>query len=141
MPRTLLIVDDNPSVRDSLRLLLERRGYTVIVAGSGFEAIALATQHLVDAAIIDVNMPGMNGLAVCRTLRTRAAEAGRNFPVWMMTGARTPELSRAALESGALEVLTKPFDYAELFHRFDEILGGAPTPAPAEGDVPPAPQA
>jgi DNA-binding response OmpR family regulator len=132
MTRTLLIIDDNKSVRDSLRLFLERRGYTVLVASSGIEALMLAAAHAIDAAIIDVNMPGMNGLAVCRTLRTRASEAGWNLPVWMMTGARTPELERAALESGALMVLTKPFDYADLFRRFDEQLGGPPTPPPPE---------
>lgn len=137
MPRTLLIVDDNPSVRESLRLLLERRGYAVLVASSGAEALALAGQHRIDAGIIDVNMPGMNGLVVCRTLRTRAAESGRDFPVWMITGARTPELERAARESGALEVLSKPFDYVELFHRFDAQLGVVPVVAPVGGATPP----
>lgn len=132
MTHSLLIVDDNNSVRESLRLLLERRGYTVFVAAGGLEALALAAAHKFDGAVVDVNMPVMNGLAVCRTLRTRAAEAGWDFPVWMMTGARTPELERAAQESGALTVLTKPFDYAALFARFDERLGGAPTPPPAE---------
>ena len=135
MRRTLLIIDDNKSVRDSLRMLLERRGYTVLVAASGPEALALALEHPIDGAIIDVNMPGMNGLAVCRTLRIRGSEAGVNLPVWMMTGARTPELERAARESGALMVLAKPFDYAYLFGLFDEQLGGAPTPPAAE--VPP----
>ncbi len=131
MSQTLLIVDDNPSVRDSLRMLLERRGYIVLLAASGSEAIARAVEQQLDAAIIDVNMPGMNGLVVCRTLRTRASEAGRNFPVWMMTGARTPELERAALESGALAVLAKPFDYEELFSRFDAQFGGPPdAPSP-----------
>lgn len=142
MPRTLLIVDDNPSVRDSLRMLLERRGYIVQVASGGFQAIALAAEQHIDAAIIDVNMPGMNGLVVCRTLRSRASEAGWNFPVWMMTGARTPELERAAQESGALCVLTKPFDYAELFNLFDAQLGGPPPPPPEPSAEPPlTPQA
>ncbi len=135
MTRTLLIIDDNKSVRDSLQLLFERRGYTVLSAANGFEALDLGARHAIDGAIIDVNMPGMSGLAVCRTLRTRASEAGWNLPVWMMTGARTPELERAARESGALAVLTKPFDYAELFTRFDEQLGGPPTPPPAEASA------
>lgn len=138
MKRTLLVVDDNKSVRDSLRLLLERRGYVVLVAANGPEALNFAQQQAIDGAIIDVNMPGMNGLVVCRTLRTRASEAGISLPVWMMTGALTPELDRASRESGALMVLTKPFDYAALFQLFDTQLGGAPTVPPDEAPPPAA---
>jgi CheY-like chemotaxis protein len=137
MSRALLIVDDNKSVRDSLRMLLERRGYVALVAENGPEAVALATEHHIDGAMIDVNMPGMNGLALCRMLRTRASEVGCNLPVWMMTGARTNELEQASIESGALMLLAKPFNYAELFQRFEERLGPAPSAIPAE-PVPPS---
>lgn len=135
MPRTLLIVDDNKSVRDSLRLMLEDEGYTVLVAGTGAEAIALWGQAPIHGAMIDVNMPGINGLALCRTLRTYAAEAGWSLPVWMMTGARTPEMERGSLESGALLLLPKPFQYAELRQMFRSQFG---EPAPASADQNPS---
>ena len=126
--RTLLIIDDNQSVRESLRFLLERRGYGALVAGNGPEGLGLATQHAIDGAMIDVNMPGMNGLAVCRVLRARMLETGRIFPIWMMTGARTPELTKAAIEAGALTLLAKPFDYLDLYQRFDEQFNAGTKP-------------
>lgn len=131
MTRTLLVIDDNKSVRESLRFLFERRGYTVLVAESGRQGIALAAQHPVDAALVDVNMPGMNGIDASRALLAQAADKGRPLGVWVMTGARTPELNKLALEAGALALLGKPFDIADLFRRFDERLGGPPAlPAP-----------
>src|SRR4051812_6200279 len=98
----LLIVDDNPSVRDALRYLVERRGYAAVTAASGAEAVTLAEQQKFDGAMIDVNMPGMNGLALCRTLAGQAKAVGRSLPIWMITGARTAELAKASLEAGAL---------------------------------------
>lgn len=128
---TLLVIDDNGSVRDSLRFLFVRRGYEVLVAEHGMEGLALAGQHRVDAAIVDVNMPGMNGVDVCRSLHELAASAGRPVAVWIMTGARTPELEKRAREAGAIAVLGKPFDFAELFREMDEKLGVPPTPPDA----------
>jgi CheY-like chemotaxis protein len=127
---TLLVIDDNSSVRESLRFLLRRRGYEVLTAESGAEAIALAAQHPVDGAIVDVNMPGMNGIEVCRALREQAAAAGRSIAVWMMTGARTPELIKRAELVGALAVLGKPFDHEELFQQLDSKLGPPPSGEP-----------
>jgi CheY-like chemotaxis protein len=123
MTRTLLVIDDNKSVRDSLRFLLMRRGYAVLVAENGQEGIALAAQGHVNGALVDVNMPGMNGVDVCRALKQQAATAHRDIAVWVMTGARTPELARLAAEAGALAVLGKPFDFSDLFERFDNALG------------------
>lgn len=134
--RTLLIVDDNKSVCDSLSLILARRGYIVYAASSGPEALELEARNAIDGALVDVNMPGMNGLAVCRALRTRAAEAGGNLPVWMITGARTMELDRAAQEAGSLGVISKPFDIADLFERFDQKFGEMfPGSQPLVGDI------
>lgn len=132
MTRTLLIIDDNKSVRDALRFLFERRGYRVLAAESGLEGIAIAKAEQVDGALIDVNMPGMNGITVCRELRAYAVQNGRPLPIWMMTGARTPEVAKSALEAGALTLLAKPFDFADLFRQFDETLGpvAPPTPPP-----------
>lgn len=131
MNRTLLVIDDNKSVRDALRFLLERRGYHVLLAENGPEGIALAGQHRVDGVMIDVNMPGMNGLAVCRALKAAAAQANQPLPIWMMTGARTPELSKAAVEAGALVLLPKPFDLPNLYRQLEEAIGPVEPPKPA----------
>lgn len=132
MARTLLVIDDNQSVRESLKFLLLRRGYTVHVAEDGYEAIRLASLHAIDGALVDVNMPGMNGIEVCRALRERAQAAGREIAVWMMTGARTPEIVRAARQAGALDLLGKPFDLQALFRRFETYFASLDQPR-AEG--------
>lgn len=129
--RTLLIIDDNKSVRESLRFLFIRRGYEVFVAESGPEGIAVATQQHIDGAMIDVNMPGMNGIDTCRALKANAFARGRDLPVWMMTGARTPDVVKRAEEAGALILLGKPFDFADLFRRFDEQFRNEPPPSGA----------
>lgn len=131
MPRTLLIIDDNKSVRDSLRFLFERRGYHVLAADGGPEGLQMARDHPVAGAMIDVNMPGMNGVEVCRALKTQAAEMGRPISIWLMTGARTNDLIKAATEAGALMVFSKPFDFPDLFRRFEEALGPVEQPKPA----------
>jgi DNA-binding response OmpR family regulator len=128
MPRTLLLVDDDPSVRETLRFLLTRRGYTVVPAENGMKALALAGERHIDGALVDVHMPGMSGVEVCRLLRAQAAAKGQTLPVWIMTGARTPEVVKAAERAGALVVLAKPFDYADLFRRFEAQFGEAPKP-------------
>jgi DNA-binding response OmpR family regulator len=130
MTRTILVIDDNKSVRESLRFLLMRRGYAVQVAENGRDGIALAAENRIDGALVDVNMPGMNGVEVCRALREQAAARGQSIAVWMMTGARTQELGKQALQAGALALLGKPFDFAELFRRFDEIIGPVEKPKP-----------
>jgi DNA-binding response OmpR family regulator len=126
MARTILLIDDDKSVRDSLCFLLERRGYKVLVAESGPRGIELAATSPVDGALVDVHMPGMNGITACRALRDQAQQAGRTIAIWMMTGARTTEIVKAAAEAGALMVLAKPFNYAELFGNFDAQFGRHP---------------
>lgn len=117
-------------MRDSLEFLFRQRGYVVLAAQNGAEALARAAENEIDGAIVDVNMPGMNGIDVCRALRTQAAGRGRNIAVWIMTGARTLELSRQATEAGALALFGKPFDLAELFQHFEAALGPQALPKP-----------
>jgi len=126
MAQPLLVIDDDPSVREVLRLLLEHRGYHVLLADSAELGIALATERMVDGAVVDVHMAGINGIVACRTLRKLAAEAGRTLPVWMMTGARTPQIVEAAAAAGAQVVMSKPFRHAELYERIEAELGPAP---------------
>lgn len=134
--RTLLVIDDERSVRETLRLLLERRDYRVLVAENGAAGLALAAQHVVDGAMVDVHMPGVDGVTVCRTLRAQAAAAGRSFPVWLMSGARSAEVIKAGTEAGAAEVLGKPFNLPQLF----EMLGRhfQPQPSASAPSEPPA---
>ncbi len=111
---TLLVIDDNESVRISLRFVFANFGFTVVAAENGAAALACVEQHSIDAALFDVHMPGMNGFDVCRELRTRMQSLGREIPVWLMTGALSSDFPQRAAEAGAVAILSKPFDLAAL---------------------------
>lgn len=111
MPTTLLIIDDIESVRESLKHVFSRFGFTVVVADSGEAGLSLYAKGGIDAALVDVNMPGMNGVQVCRIITEQAQAAGRKFPVWLMTGAIGGYVEELGIEAGALAVLHKPFDF------------------------------
>jgi CheY-like chemotaxis protein len=136
MPQTLLIVDDEREMRELLRHLLSLRGYYVITAPSGREALALAQANPITAALIDINMPGISGIELCRALHEQAGATGRQTPVWIMTGAYREGMSEAARAAGAQMVLRKPLKVAELCKRFERALQihlgkTAPVPLPA----------
>ena len=111
---TLLIVDDNGSVRETLRFVFDHLGFTVVTAGNGAEALAFGENNPVDAALIDIHMPGMNGFDVCRELRGRVQSSGREISVWLITGALAADFPRRAVEAGAVAILGKPFDATAL---------------------------
>jgi two-component system, OmpR family, response regulator MprA len=115
----ILVVDDEPAVRDSLRRALELEGYEVDLAPDGEAALAQLEQPAhPDAVVLDILMPGIDGLEVCRRLR----EAGDEVPVLMLT-ARTEVDSRVAgLDAGADDYLPKPFALAELLARLRALL-------------------
>lgn len=135
--RTVLVIDDNSSVRESLRFLFQRRDYEVVVAADGAQGLALAAQRAFDCAMVDVNMPGLNGIEVCRRLHEQARATDHPIAVWVMTGARTPELARRAVEAGAIALLGKPFDLPELFRRLEEHFAQR-TPRAENGGTAPA---
>lgn len=128
MPRTLLVIDDDAPVRESLALLLSRRGYDVLTADHGDAGIRVVRERSVDGVLLDYNMPGMNGVTVCRILTAFAAERGQPLPIWMMTGVRTSELAATAMGAGALMLLAKPFDFSRLYALLEAKLGPVAPP-------------
>jgi two-component system response regulator MprA len=117
---SILIVDDERAVRESLQRALELEGYHVELAANGESALAVIAERAQspDALILDVLMPGIDGLEVCRRLRG----AGNSVPVLMLT-ARTEVDSRVAgLDAGADDYLPKPFALAELLARLRALL-------------------
>ncbi|HEX2851604.1 MAG TPA: response regulator [Opitutaceae bacterium] len=116
---TLLIIDDNESVRESLKHVFARYGYTVVVADSGENGVVLYAKGGIDAALVDINMPGMNGVEACRLLHAEARGSGREIFVWLMTGAIGSLIEGRALEAGALAVLHKPFNIPEFVRELD----------------------
>jgi len=114
----LLVVDDDPSVREALALVLDLHGFEVSIAQDGREAIRTLAVAPPDAVILDVLMPGLDGLEVCRRIRA----TGDRTPVLMLT-ARTEVSERVAgLEAGADDYLAKPFAREELIARLRALL-------------------
>jgi len=114
----LLVVDDEASVREALALVLDLSGFEVTTAVDGREAIRALGSDSPDAVILDVLMPGLDGLEVCRRMRA----VGDRTPVLMLT-ARTEVSERVAgLEAGADDYLAKPFAREELVARLHALL-------------------
>ncbi|MET0316157.1 MAG: response regulator [Rhodococcus fascians] len=111
---TVLAVDDQPPNLRLLDAVLTPKGHRVITASSGPEALALLETEDIEVVLLDIAMPGMDGHEVCR--RIRAMPATEFLPVVMIT-ASGPEQRLAALESGADDFITKPFDRSELLAR------------------------
>ncbi len=128
MNATILVVEDEASIRNVARVYLEQENFSVICTGNGSEALELARQHRPDLIVLDLNLPGMDGMEVAARLRQES-----DVYILILT-ARTEEADRiAGLRLGADDYLTKPFSPRELAARVQAILrrsrGGKATPA------------
>jgi DNA-binding response OmpR family regulator len=114
---TVLVVDDEEAIAEAVRARLQSEGYEVLVAGDGPEAIRVCEQAHPDLVVLDLMLPGMDGLEVCK-----AIQRDRWVPVLMLT-ARTEEADKVAgFAVGADDYLTKPFSLRELAVRVRAIL-------------------
>ena len=122
MPR-ILIIDDQPSVLQALEFFFETEGYGVLLASNGPLGLRLANETRVDIVMLDLEMPEMSGLDVCRAFKASPVLA--QVPVVMMTGRPTRDLVARAQMSGADLVLGKPFDLDHLRKVFPELMARA----------------
>ncbi|MEZ5779923.1 MAG: response regulator transcription factor [Paracoccaceae bacterium] len=129
MPAKILVADDDPQIRDVVRIALERAGFATIAASDGRAALAAAASAAPDLVVLDIGLPELDGLDVCKRLRARS-----DLPVLFLT-ARDDEIDRIlGLELGADDYVTKPFSPRELVARIRAILKrsngqGGSTPA------------
>jgi two-component system alkaline phosphatase synthesis response regulator PhoP len=131
--RTILVVEDERDIRELVRFHLAQEGYAVREADSGEAALAQVATERPALVVLDIMLPGTDGLEVCR--RMRGAEATHNIPIIMLT-ARAGEVDRViGLEMGADDYLTKPFSPRELVARVKAVLRrthGEDVPLPHE---------
>jgi DNA-binding response OmpR family regulator len=126
---TILIVDDEPDVREVLQEYFSAQGYVTLGAENAAAARTLAARHPVDVALVDVHMPGEDGLSLARHLRERYA----SMAIVMLTAAGAVVDRIVGLEMGADDYVAKPFDPRELFARVKSVLRR--TSAAARADI------
>jgi two-component system, OmpR family, response regulator ResD len=135
--RTVLVVDDEATIRDVIRRYLERDGFVVREAGDGFAALDSLTESLPDLIVLDLMLPGIDGLALTRQLRTPKPggehEAWQRIPIVMLTARGETSDRIRGLDLGADDYLAKPFSPQELVSRIRAVLRRAGEPALADG--------
>lgn len=119
MSKTILLVDDEPHVLEVLRVTLEDLGFRLIEATDGPSALAMAKEQAPDLVVLDVMLPNMSGLDVCRALKEGGPEG---IPVIMLTARSEEEDAKAGLEAGADRYLTKPFSPLTLMTEVVKLL-------------------
>jgi two-component system response regulator MprA len=118
VPATLLVAEDDRAVRESLTRALQLEGYSVVTAGDGAEALRMVAESTPDVIVLDVSMPIIDGLTVCKVLRAD----GNRVPILMLT-ARTETRDRVSgLDAGADDYVPKPFELDELLARLRALL-------------------
>ena len=126
---TILVVDDEPKVCDLLKVYLERSGYGVLCSTNGSSALTAVERHAPDLILLDLNLPGMDGIEFCKQIRLTSS-----IPIIMIT-ARDEEADRiVGLEIGADDYVTKPFSPREVVARVKAVLRRR---APAAADTRP----
>ena len=119
--KRVLVVDDDTKTVELVKLYLKRDGYRVITAYDGIEALRLAREGHPDLIVLDLMLPGINGLEICRTLRTES-----DVPVIMLTAKTTDQDKLVGLDLGADDYVTKPFSPRELAARVRAVLRRLP---------------
>ncbi|MFE9727923.1 response regulator transcription factor [Streptomyces sp. NPDC005794] len=126
--RNILVVDDDPTVAEVVTGYLERAGFTVERAGDGVQALRAADSRWPDLVVLDLMLPGMDGLQVCRELHARGP-----VPVVMLTARGDEDDRILGLEIGADDYVTKPFSPRELVLRVESVLRRSSAAAAAPG--------
>ncbi|HEX7123925.1 MAG TPA: response regulator transcription factor [Gemmatimonadaceae bacterium] len=114
----ILFVEDDRQLRTSVARGLREAGYTVDLATTGPQALSMVAAEPYDAIVLDILLPGLDGIAVCRALR----EQGNRVPILMLTALDAVEHRIRGLDAGADDYLAKPFDFGELLARLRALL-------------------
>lgn len=121
--RKLMIADDENGIRTLVRMTLENERYEILEASDGSEALRVAREHRPDLLLLDVEMPGMTGIEVCRALKDDPQTAG--IVVVMLTFKAEEADRREGEAAGADDYITKPFSPVALMRKVDEVFSGS----------------
>lgn len=132
MPQTVLLAEDDRAIRHALERALTLEGYRVTAVADGVQALAQAHRTPPDVLVLDVMMPGIDGLQVCRVLRAE----GDRTPILMLTALVETQDRIAGLDAGADDYVVKPFDVEEVFARLRALLRRTSETNGAPADVP-----
>ena len=124
----IMVVDDELSMRDFLKILLEKEGYTVTTTGEAQSTIELLEKEKFDLVVSDIRMPGMGGLALLEKIK----ESDSEIPVIMITAYASPEDAVLAMKNGAFDYITKPFKVDEMLSIIKSAISSAPPVVPAD---------
>ena len=122
--RTVLVVEDDPDLRDAVEMILHRQGYYIVSTGDGVRAVELASQYKVDVALVDLLIPGQSGFQVATELKSQHGDSVR---VVVMSGNSSQAHQDFAFASGAEHFLAKPFTTTQLLAAIAKFC-----PPPAE---------
>ncbi len=128
---TVLIVDDERSIRMSLRTILSGLGFAIVEAARGEEALSLVRTAEFDCVLLDINMPGIGGIEVCRLIRRNSPR----LPIVMLTVQNSEDRKVEALDAGADDYITKPFQLRELIARLRAAVRRNSLPGDEGGSV------
>ena len=122
----VLVAEDDPDVRDLVLFKLEQAGYQVYAVADGTAALSAVAEHRPDLVLLDISMPGMSGLDVCRMLRADPASA--TTPIMMLTARSQERDVTTGFDAGADDYLIKPFSPRELTARVQALLARTKQP-------------
>lgn len=125
MKNLILLVDDEPNLREMLRQMLEMGGFDVVEAEDGLQALEKLEEIEPDVLVLDVMMPNLDGVSLCKRLRADAVFA--TLPILMLSGKTQKRAVQEGLAAGANHYLCKPIDVIELLQSVRELL---PAPSP-----------
>lgn len=113
----VMIVEDESGIREMTRLFLQKKGYGVIEAANGLDALSQLNNHNPDLILLDVEMPEMDGFELCRQIRLN-----KKIPILFVSGKKEAKFKIQGLEVGGDDYITKPFDFSELEARIRSVL-------------------
>lgn len=121
MPKKVLLADDEEDIKIVLKMFLEGKGYEVVTAFDGLDAVDVAQHELPDAILLDVMMPIIDGFEVCKKLK--ADSTTKDIPIIFVSASSHAESVQKGLDAGAVDYLVKPFEPEQVEALLEKVLG------------------